>query len=173
MFLSLIGSPNCFIRFLSFFRLLFSVIVQFLDTYNNLVHSVLWFSYCLYVYIGYCVLRNHSSNLILLKFQNVAFAKIAVAHCYSPNSLSIDTCTKYFANGSLLLLYDFNSKGDIHTSKVKYILRRGQPYLWVPENDLHNMVCLLSFHFLSFFFTVAFFFMSNVKIISLKITLRR
>ncbi|AES78102.1 putative FMN-binding split barrel [Medicago truncatula] len=31
------------------------------------------------------------------------------------------------------------SKGDIHTSKVKYILRRGQPYLWVPENDLHNM----------------------------------
>ncbi|CAI8612042.1 unnamed protein product [Vicia faba] len=31
------------------------------------------------------------------------------------------------------------SKGDIHTSKIKYILRRGQPYLWVPENDLHNM----------------------------------
>ncbi|PNY04668.1 hypothetical protein L195_g001093 [Trifolium pratense] len=32
-----------------------------------------------------------------------------------------------------------DSKGNIHTSKVKYILRRGQPYLWVPENDLHNM----------------------------------
>ncbi|XP_061338369.1 uncharacterized protein LOC133285195 [Gastrolobium bilobum] len=31
------------------------------------------------------------------------------------------------------------SKGDIHTSKVKYILKRGQPYLWVPENDLHNV----------------------------------
>ncbi|XP_058739386.1 uncharacterized protein LOC131611362 [Vicia villosa] len=31
------------------------------------------------------------------------------------------------------------SKGDIHTSKIKYILRKGQPYLWVPENDLHNM----------------------------------
>ncbi|CAJ1841163.1 unnamed protein product [Sphenostylis stenocarpa] len=31
------------------------------------------------------------------------------------------------------------SKGDIHTSKVKYIVRRGQPYLWVPENDLHNV----------------------------------
>ncbi|RDY08015.1 hypothetical protein CR513_07801, partial [Mucuna pruriens] len=31
------------------------------------------------------------------------------------------------------------SKGDIHTSKVKYIVRRGQPYLWVPENDFHNV----------------------------------
>ncbi|KAK7394214.1 hypothetical protein VNO78_14736 [Psophocarpus tetragonolobus] len=31
------------------------------------------------------------------------------------------------------------SKRDIYTSKVKYIVRRGQPYLWVPENDLHNM----------------------------------
>ncbi|KAK7295710.1 hypothetical protein RJT34_18621 [Clitoria ternatea] len=31
------------------------------------------------------------------------------------------------------------SKGDIHTSKVRYILKRGQPYLWVPENDLHNV----------------------------------
>ncbi|XP_058753687.1 uncharacterized protein LOC131626868 [Vicia villosa] len=31
------------------------------------------------------------------------------------------------------------SKGDIHTSKIKYMLRKGQPYLWVPENDLHNM----------------------------------
>ncbi|RZB54197.1 uncharacterized protein LOC114395258 isoform X3 [Glycine soja] len=31
------------------------------------------------------------------------------------------------------------SKGNIHTSKIKYIVRRGQPYLWVPENDLHNV----------------------------------
>ncbi|KAJ1443161.1 heme oxygenase HugZ-like superfamily [Sesbania bispinosa] len=31
------------------------------------------------------------------------------------------------------------SKGDIHTSKVKYMLKRGQPYIWVPENDLHNV----------------------------------
>ncbi|KAK7273034.1 hypothetical protein RIF29_14080 [Crotalaria pallida] len=31
------------------------------------------------------------------------------------------------------------SKGDIYSSKVKYILRGGQPYLWVPENDLHNV----------------------------------
>ncbi|KAK7340877.1 hypothetical protein VNO77_21594 [Canavalia gladiata] len=35
------------------------------------------------------------------------------------------------------------SKGDIHTSKVKYILRRGQPYLWVPENDLHNVNAMI------------------------------
>ncbi|KAL2329595.1 hypothetical protein Fmac_017176 [Flemingia macrophylla] len=31
------------------------------------------------------------------------------------------------------------SKGGIYTSKVKYIVRRGQPYLWVPKNDLHNV----------------------------------
>lgn len=31
------------------------------------------------------------------------------------------------------------SKGNIHTSKVKYIVRRGHPYLWVPESDMHNV----------------------------------
>ncbi|XP_052729249.1 uncharacterized protein LOC108337375 isoform X2 [Vigna angularis] len=31
------------------------------------------------------------------------------------------------------------SKGSIYTSKVKYLVRRGQPYLWVPENDMHNV----------------------------------
>ncbi|XP_062156510.1 uncharacterized protein LOC133864240 [Alnus glutinosa] len=31
------------------------------------------------------------------------------------------------------------SKGDVYTSKVKYILRRGKPYIWVPEKDLHNV----------------------------------
>ncbi|XP_057436432.1 uncharacterized protein LOC130728862 [Lotus japonicus] len=31
------------------------------------------------------------------------------------------------------------SKESIHTSKVKYIVKRGQPYLWVPEDDLHNV----------------------------------
>ncbi|KAB1217900.1 hypothetical protein CJ030_MR3G014690 [Morella rubra] len=31
------------------------------------------------------------------------------------------------------------SKEDIYTSKVKYIVRRGKPYLWVPEKDLHNV----------------------------------
>ncbi|XP_059457760.1 uncharacterized protein LOC132187460 isoform X1 [Corylus avellana] len=31
------------------------------------------------------------------------------------------------------------SKGDIYTSKVKYILRRGKPYIWVPEDDFHNV----------------------------------
>ncbi|XP_027916130.1 uncharacterized protein LOC114175574 [Vigna unguiculata] len=30
-------------------------------------------------------------------------------------------------------------KGSTHTSKVNYIVRRGQPYLWVPENDMHNV----------------------------------
>lgn len=31
------------------------------------------------------------------------------------------------------------SKGNIHTSKVKYIIRKGKPYIWVPEKDLHNV----------------------------------
>lgn len=31
------------------------------------------------------------------------------------------------------------SKEDVYTSKVKYILRRGKPYIWVPEKDLHNV----------------------------------
>lgn len=30
------------------------------------------------------------------------------------------------------------SKQDIHTSRVKYLLRKGKPYIWVPEQDLHN-----------------------------------
>ncbi|KAL5569110.1 hypothetical protein UlMin_025685 [Ulmus minor] len=29
------------------------------------------------------------------------------------------------------------SKEDIYTSKVKYIIRRGKPYIWVPEKELH------------------------------------
>ncbi|KAK7854933.1 hypothetical protein CFP56_030187 [Quercus suber] len=32
------------------------------------------------------------------------------------------------------------SKEDIYTSKVKYILKRGKPYIWVPEKDLHNVI---------------------------------
>ncbi|OMO58949.1 FMN-binding split barrel [Corchorus capsularis] len=31
------------------------------------------------------------------------------------------------------------SKEDVYTSKVKYILKRGRPYIWVPESDLHNV----------------------------------
>ncbi|XP_062092688.1 uncharacterized protein LOC133798429 isoform X2 [Humulus lupulus] len=31
------------------------------------------------------------------------------------------------------------SKEDIYTSKVKYILRKGKPYIWVPEKELHNV----------------------------------
>jgi hypothetical protein len=48
--------------------------------------------------------------------------------------------------GSLLIpLYGCLSKGDVYTSKVKYILRRGKPYIWVPEKDLHNVVCPLRY----------------------------
>ncbi|XP_020242708.1 uncharacterized protein LOC109820924 [Asparagus officinalis] len=30
------------------------------------------------------------------------------------------------------------SKSEIHTSNVHYIFKRGKPYLWVHEGDLHN-----------------------------------
>ncbi|KAH7667840.1 FMN-binding split barrel-containing protein [Dioscorea alata] len=30
------------------------------------------------------------------------------------------------------------SKEDIYTSKVHYMLRRGRPYIWIPEGELHN-----------------------------------
>lgn len=33
------------------------------------------------------------------------------------------------------------SKGEIYTSKVKYFLNKGKPYIWVPEKDFHNVVC--------------------------------
>ncbi|OAY46080.1 uncharacterized protein LOC110619454 isoform X2 [Manihot esculenta] len=31
------------------------------------------------------------------------------------------------------------SKEDLHTSKVKYILKKGRPYIWIPEKDVHNV----------------------------------
>ncbi|XP_010322075.1 uncharacterized protein [Solanum lycopersicum] len=31
------------------------------------------------------------------------------------------------------------SKGEIYTSKVRYFVKRGKPYIWVPENDMHNV----------------------------------
>lgn len=31
------------------------------------------------------------------------------------------------------------SKGGIYSSKVKYILKKGKPYLWVNEKDMHNV----------------------------------
>ncbi|KAE8671980.1 Prenyltransferase family protein [Hibiscus syriacus] len=31
------------------------------------------------------------------------------------------------------------SKGNIYTSKVKYIVKKGKPFIWVPEHDLHNV----------------------------------
>ncbi|KAL8102984.1 uncharacterized protein LOC141676672 [Apium graveolens] len=31
------------------------------------------------------------------------------------------------------------SKGEIYTSKVKYFIKKGKPYIWVPEKDLHNV----------------------------------
>ncbi|KAK3232180.1 hypothetical protein Dsin_004061 [Dipteronia sinensis] len=35
------------------------------------------------------------------------------------------------------------SKEDIYTSKVKYILKRGKPYIWVPEKELHNVNAII------------------------------
>jgi hypothetical protein len=32
------------------------------------------------------------------------------------------------------------SKGGIYSSKVEYILKKGKPYLWVNEKDMHNVV---------------------------------
>ncbi|RRT83026.1 hypothetical protein B296_00018737 [Ensete ventricosum] len=32
-----------------------------------------------------------------------------------------------------------NSKNDIYSSKVHYMIMRGKPYLWVQEGDMHNM----------------------------------
>jgi len=32
----------------------------------------------------------------------------------------------------------------IHTSKIKYVMRRGKPYLWVPESEPHNVVSFRS-----------------------------
>ncbi|WMV33382.1 hypothetical protein MTR67_026767 [Solanum verrucosum] len=37
------------------------------------------------------------------------------------------------------------SKGEIYTSKVRYFVRRGKPYIWVPENDMHNVGATLVF----------------------------
>lgn len=31
------------------------------------------------------------------------------------------------------------SKGEIHSSKVRYFVKRGKPYIWVPQNDMHNV----------------------------------
>ncbi|PKI74709.1 uncharacterized protein LOC116187999 [Punica granatum] len=35
------------------------------------------------------------------------------------------------------------SKGEIYTSKVKYIVKRGKPYVWVPESDAHNVNAII------------------------------
>lgn len=31
------------------------------------------------------------------------------------------------------------SKGEIYSSKVRYFVKKGKPYIWVPENDMHNV----------------------------------
>lgn len=47
------------------------------------------------------------------------------------------------------------SKEEIYTSKVKYFIKRGRPYIWVPEKDSHNVVCfqfsLSSYDFFPYF----------------------
>ncbi|KAE8718010.1 Prenyltransferase family protein [Hibiscus syriacus] len=35
------------------------------------------------------------------------------------------------------------SKENIYTSKVKYIVKKGKPFIWVPEHDLHNVNTLI------------------------------
>ncbi|KAL3838234.1 hypothetical protein ACJIZ3_022825 [Penstemon smallii] len=32
-----------------------------------------------------------------------------------------------------------DSKEEIYSSNVKYFVKKGKPYIWVPENDLHNV----------------------------------
>lgn len=31
------------------------------------------------------------------------------------------------------------SKGEVYSSKVRYLVKRGKPYVWVAENDMHNV----------------------------------
>ncbi|EPS60454.1 hypothetical protein M569_14350 [Genlisea aurea] len=35
------------------------------------------------------------------------------------------------------------SKGDIYSSKVKYFVCKGKPYIWLPEEDLHNVNAII------------------------------
>lgn len=35
------------------------------------------------------------------------------------------------------------SKEEIYSSRVKYFVKKGRPYLWVPEKELHNVVKFL------------------------------
>ncbi|WOL14893.1 hypothetical protein Cni_G23674 [Canna indica] len=35
------------------------------------------------------------------------------------------------------------SKEEIYTSKIHYMLKRGKPYIWVKENDMHNMNAII------------------------------
>ncbi|XP_042489993.1 uncharacterized protein LOC122069967 [Macadamia integrifolia] len=31
-------------------------------------------------------------------------------------------------------------KEEIHTSKIKYLFKKGKPYIRIPSNDLHNVI---------------------------------
>lgn len=35
------------------------------------------------------------------------------------------------------------SKQDVHSSKVKYFIKKGKPYIWIPEKDLHNVNAII------------------------------
>ncbi|CDP00078.1 unnamed protein product [Coffea canephora] len=35
------------------------------------------------------------------------------------------------------------SKGEVYTSKVKYFVKKGKPYIWVPEKDSHNVNAMI------------------------------
>lgn len=45
----------------------------------------------------------------------------------------------YVAHWCLFIWWVF-SKEEIYTSRVKYFVKKGRPYLWVPEKELHNVV---------------------------------
>ena len=61
------------------------------------------------------------------------------------------------------------SKEDIYTSKVKYILKRGKPYIWVPEKELHNVVgfslcCCFVIHICSKSLSLNVFLIHNLEL---------
>ncbi|CAF2103352.1 unnamed protein product [Brassica rapa] len=53
--------------------------------------------------------------------------------------LSVQTIIVSNWKGYLNTIKPEDKASIIHTSKVKYVMRRGKPYLWVPESEPHNV----------------------------------